>query len=90
MPISGGSATIATEQVGVYRIKAPSGVYSFAVGTLSMEESDLRRAASGIFGNWLDEETLRTDFQSIAWSFLLGALVVLTLHHWVVSRQSNA
>ena len=88
VPISG-SVTIVAEQVGVYRIKAASGEYSFAVGTLSAEESDLRNAASGTFGNWLDEETLRNDFQSIAWIFLFGTLAVLTLHHWFVSRQTN-
>ncbi len=89
IPISGGSATIAADQVGVYRIKTLSGEYSFAVGALSAEESDLRNADSGTFGNWLDEETIRSDYQSVAWSLLLAALALLSLHHWLVSRQSN-
>ncbi len=89
MPISNGSASLPADQVGVYPLKAASGEYSFAVGALSAVESDLRKGSTDTFGNWLDEETLRTDYESIVWILLLSTLALLTAHHWFVSRQSN-
>lgn len=85
-----GAIRIPAEQVGVYRIESESGEYAFAVGTLSPEESDLLEAATQTHGNWLDEKTLRDEYESIVWCFLLAALACLAVHRHLVSGHAYA
>lgn len=82
-----GGVDMLADETGVYRIKAPSGEYRFAVGTLSTEESNLVEATTGTYGDWFDEETLRSDFQSVAWAILLAALALLLVHQGLVSAD---
>jgi len=44
------------------------------------DESDLRACRRGRWGSWLDEQTLRVEYKSIAWLFLLPALAALLGH----------
>ncbi|MDR2642407.1 MAG: hypothetical protein LBC74_06395, partial [Planctomycetaceae bacterium] len=60
------------------------GTYEFAVGTLSAEESNLLNLTTATIGNWFDEETLRTEFQTFAWLLLLATLMVMTAHQWCI------
>ena len=87
LTITAGSVRIPADQVGVYRTKTESGNYDFAVGTLSVEESNLLQAETVTVGNWFDEETLRNDFHSVVWGLLLATLTVLTIHHWFISTS---
>ena len=89
IPIRSGTAQIMTTQCGLYAIRCASETYSFAVGTLSVEESDLSEATSGTFGGWLDEETIRTDYYSIVWMLLLASLVVLAVHLAFLRRRDG-
>ncbi len=69
--------------------KTTSGEYAFAVGTLSAPESNLQPAETVTVGNWFDAETLRSDFQPIAWILLLATLAVLTAHLWFISSEQQ-
>jgi hypothetical protein len=71
----------------VYRLEATSGEYAFSVGALSTSESDLTGLSEGRWGGWLDEETIREDYHSIAWWFLLGALGTLALHMVLIAQR---
>jgi Aerotolerance regulator N-terminal len=75
------------ELVGVHRLKAGEEETPFACNALAREESDLRKCASGRWGDWLDETTLRLEYRSIAWVFLLGALLVASLHMALVAHD---
>jgi hypothetical protein len=83
------SIRIPAEQIGLYKVKADSGNYEFSVGALSAEESDLRKCKTETNGNWLDNETIRSDYRPIAWILLLVALILLSLHHWFIAGVKN-
>ncbi len=92
LSVAVGSARISGDEVGVYKIStqtSASNPYQFAVGTLSAAESNLLTAETVTVGNWFDEATLRTGFESIAWAMLLSALCCLTLHHWFISTETQ-
>lgn len=89
VPIVGGPVRVPADRVGVYRTKTESGDYSFSVGTLSAKESNLLETTTGIDGNWLDDETLRTEYRSVVWILLLATLALLTIHHRVVSVKKS-
>lgn len=78
--IRGKTVTIPAGLAGVHEIRTSKGACSFASNALSRDESDLARCAEGKWGNWLDETTLRTEYKSIAWVFLLLALAALAGH----------
>jgi hypothetical protein len=80
---------IQADQVGIFQISATSGTYEFAAGTLSAEESNLLDTATVTLGNWYDEETLRSDFQPLAWLFLLSVIALMSAHLWLMRKNSN-
>jgi hypothetical protein len=77
------------ETVGTYLIQTAEGDHAFAVNTLNRVESDLAFCVAGRWRNWLDETSLRLEYQNIAWILLLLALAVLTLHLALVARGSG-
>lgn len=85
LALTGSSTRIPADQIGVYQIKSESGESCFSVGTLSTEESNLLAATTETRGNWFDEETLRSDFVPLTWALLLAVLLLLTVHHALVS-----
>ncbi|MDR1962228.1 MAG: VWA domain-containing protein [Planctomycetaceae bacterium] len=85
LSVSGNPVRIPADQTGVFQITTASGIYQFAVGTLSAEESNLLNMATTTIGNWFDEETLRTEFQPVAWLLLLATLLLMTTHHWFIA-----
>ncbi len=85
-PVRGLRTTIPASVCGVYEVKAESGVYPFSVGTLSAGESNLQSMESGVYGGWLDEETIRADYRSLIWAILLASLTLLVLHLILTSK----
>jgi hypothetical protein len=79
--------TVRPDEVGVWSIDAEEESASFAVNALSADESDLTGCASGRWGDWLDETTLRLEYQSIAWILLLLVLAIATFHLLLVARS---
>jgi hypothetical protein len=75
------------DEPGVYRITSDEGALAFAANVLYREESDLRTAATGRFGDWIDELALRFEYQNVSWVALLLVLALLALHGWLVARS---
>ena len=88
LPVRDRHVVVRAEQVGVYELRAGGEVYRFAANALRREESDLSRCASGRWGDWLDETSLRLEYRSIGWVLLLLVLGVLSLHVALVARGS--
>lgn len=86
VPVQDRRLTVRPDEVGVWSIDAEDESASFAVNALSANESDLSTCISGHWGDWLDETSLRLEYQSIAWILLLLVVVVATLHLLLVSR----
>lgn len=103
LPAAGEPVPLRVQQVGRYRIEtifadnatepADADVitptYELAVSALARGESDLRAQATGRWGDWLDEQAIRHEHQTIAWWFLLAALAVLSLHAMLVWRSAG-
>lgn len=88
-PVRNMMLPIPANEVGLYNVNAPSGKYAFAVAALSVEESNISKASSGMFGGWMDEDTLRSDFHSIVWALLLTALIILSVHLIILCGRPN-
>jgi hypothetical protein len=89
LPVQNRRVVVRAEQVGVHELRAGKDVYRFAVNALSREESDLTRCASGRWGDWLDDTSLRLEYRSVGWVLLLLVLGVLSLHGALVGRQGR-
>ena len=87
LPVQDRRVVVRGEQVGVHELRAGEQTYRFAVNALRREESDLTRCASGRWGDWLDETSLRLEYRSVGWVLLLLALGVLALHVALVARS---
>ena len=77
---------VRANQIGVWTIDVDDESRSFAVNALSAEESDLTGCASGRWGDWLDETSLRLEYQSVGWMLLLLVLAVVAVHLLLVAR----
>ncbi|MCL2305711.1 MAG: VWA domain-containing protein [Planctomycetaceae bacterium] len=86
-PVRGLRTSLPAARCGVYEVKAESGTYLFSVGAFSSGESNLQSMRPGIFGGWLDEETIRADYRSLVWPLLLASLVLLVLHLILTARS---
>ncbi|HEY7155777.1 MAG TPA: BatA domain-containing protein [Gemmataceae bacterium] len=86
MPVQDRRLIVRGDDVGVWNIEAEEESAPFAVNALSAEESDLIGRASGRWGDWLDETSLRLEYQSIAWILLLLVLAIASVHLLLVAR----
>jgi hypothetical protein len=89
LPVQGRRVVARAEDVGVYELRAGEERFPFAVNALSREESDLTGCASGRWGDWLDETSLRLEYQSVAWVLLVLLLAVLTVHLFLAARGAG-
>jgi hypothetical protein len=80
------------EEVGLYEVTVPGGEgkYPFAVNALSRDESDLSGCVTDRWGDWLDETSLRLEYQAVDWLLLLVAVGVVSLHLFVVAREAGS
>jgi hypothetical protein len=87
MPVQDRRLTVRPDEVGVWSIEAGEESASFAVNALSANESDLTDCVPGRWGDWLDETSLRLEYQSIAWILLLLVVAIATVHLLLVTRS---
>jgi hypothetical protein len=87
LPVQERRVVVRGDEAGLWTLRAGTEEHRFAVNTLARDESDLTGCGTGTWGDWLDETTLRRDYQSIAWAFLLLALGVATIYLLLVARQ---
>jgi hypothetical protein len=92
LPVREQTVAIKAETIGVYEVEAnKNGIpgYSFAANALEREESDLKRAAAGRWGDWSKATDLQWEYRNMSWLFLLLALAVLAAHAWLVARGTT-
>jgi hypothetical protein len=89
VPVQDRRLSVRPDEVGIWSIDAEEESASFAVNALSANESDLTGCVSGRWGDWLDETSLRLEYQSIAWILLLLAVAITTLHLFLVAKKRN-
>lgn len=77
------------ETPGLYSVVAGVSTWQFAVNLLSPEESDLSTAKSGKWGEWQKPEETRREYASVLWLFVLGALVVMVTHLFLVTHSKG-
>lgn len=77
------------DRLGLWRINEGKGGWPVAVNAVNAEESDLRTAEPGRWGNWLDETTLRQEYRSMSWLFLVSLLALGCLHLFLMNRGGN-
>jgi hypothetical protein len=87
VPVQDRRLTVRPDAVGVWLVEAEEESASFAVNALSANESDLTGCASGRWGDWLDETSLRLEYQSIAWILLLLVAAIATIHLLLVRKN---
>jgi hypothetical protein len=77
---------VRADHTGVWNIEADDDSTSFTANALSAEESDLSGCVSGRWGDWLDETSLRLEYQNIGWMLLLLLLAIASVHLLLVAR----
>jgi hypothetical protein len=79
--------SVRAHEVGIWSLESDEQTTSFAVNALSGTESDLTGCSSGRWGEWLDDTSLRLEYQSVSWILLLLALILATVHLLLVARS---
>jgi hypothetical protein len=87
VPVRSDPVLFRTEQVGLHALMTDQWTNLFAVNFLAPEESDLTGCITGEWGQWLQEQDVRYEYESVLWLFLLLALGVLTWHLSVLARS---
>ncbi|MFA6545172.1 MAG: hypothetical protein WCS99_12210, partial [Limisphaerales bacterium] len=77
------------ETSGLHSITAGTSTWQFAVNLLAPEESDLSTAKTGKWGEWERPEETRREYASVLWFFVLGALVVMVTHLFLVTHSKG-
>jgi hypothetical protein len=86
LPVQDRRLVVRGDDIGAWTIEADDESASFAVNALSAEESDLSGCTSGSWGDWLDETSLRLEYQNIGWLLLLLVLAITAIHLLLVAR----
>jgi hypothetical protein len=93
LEVRGRQVHVAADHVGSYSVRAGDNSYRFACNAVSRDESDLRGAARGRWGDWNDSAEHQDRRISLRWAFGLLALGTLGGHLAAVvadSRRRNA
>ena len=77
------------ETTGLHTVTAGASTWQFTVNLLAPEESDLAAAKSGKWGEWERPEETRREYSSVLWLFVLGALVVMVTHLFLVTHSKG-
>ena len=77
------------ETTGLHTVTAGASSWQFTVNLLAPEESDLSAATSGKWGEWERPEEARREYSSVLWLFVLGALVVMVTHLFLVTHSKG-
>lgn len=77
------------ETTGLHTVTAGASTWQFTVNLLAPEESDLANAKTGKWGEWERPEETRREYSSVLWLFVLGALVVMVTHLFLVTHSKG-
>ena len=88
LPAHDRRVSLVPQAAGIHQIIAGGMTYRLAVNALSADESNLSTCTDQTWGDWLDEQTLQREYQSIAWLFILAALAAMVAHQWLIARAA--
>lgn len=77
------------ETTGLHTVTAGASTWQFTVNLLAPEESDISAAKTGKWGEWERPEETRREYSSVLWLFVLGALVVMVTHLFLVTHSKG-
>jgi hypothetical protein len=80
VPVKGRTLAWQANEPGVWTVGEGEEVYSVSANVLDANESDMRKAETGRWGDWLDETTLRMEYRGASWLLLLLLLAVACVH----------
>ena len=89
LPVKGRVVGFAVDRPGIWQIHDGPQVWPVAVNACNAEESDLRSAEPGRWGDWLDETTLRQEYRGLSWLFLVALLALGCVHLYLMKRGGN-
>jgi hypothetical protein len=88
--VKGRQVSLRGDDCGVHEISAEGSTFRYAVNGLNKDESDLRQAMTGRWGNWLDDTALRLEYRGIYWILLLVLLAVALAHLILMARARSS
>ncbi len=80
VPVKGRTVSWLAGDPGVWTVTADKESWAVSANVLDGDESDLRKAGTGRWGDWLDETTLRMEYRGASWLLLLLLLGVACVH----------
>ena len=89
LPVKGRSAFWPASAPGGWTLKSGEDSWRVSANLLDADESDLRSAASGRWGDWIDETTLRLEYRGASWLALLLLLAVACAHLLLLRRGAT-
>jgi hypothetical protein len=84
--VKGRQVSLRGDEIGVHEVTAGETTYRYAVNALNKDESDLRKAVTGRWGDWLDDTSLRLEYRGVYWALLLVLLAVALAHLLLMAR----
>jgi hypothetical protein len=87
--VRGRQVNVSADHVGLYEVRAAGASYRFACNAVSRDESDLRGATSGRWGNWNESSEHQDRRVSLRWAFGLLALAMMGGHLAAVAADSR-
>jgi hypothetical protein len=83
------STLLQARKPGVHRVTAGGAFYAYSVNALSQDESDLRKALAGNWGQWKRDEVSMKRSVSLRWPLLLLAFLLFLLHQYMTRQTSD-
>jgi len=84
-----GKIVFACDRPGRYQISLDEDRIPLVANVLFRDESDLRKTAEGMWGQWEDSEEIGLEFWHAATTLLLIAIVAWILHAWLIVRDTR-
>ena len=84
--VKGRQVSLRGDEVGVHEVTSGESAHRYAVNALNKDESDLRKAVTGKWGDWLDDTSLRLEYRGVYWALLLVLLAVALVHLLLMAR----
>ncbi|MFO0846179.1 MAG: VWA domain-containing protein [Gemmataceae bacterium] len=84
--VKGRQVSLRGDELGVHTVKSSPAEFRYAVNALSRDESDLTKATTGKWGDWLDDTSLRLEYRGVYWVLLLVLLGIALLHLMLMAR----
>ncbi len=82
----GRQVSLRGDEVGVHEVTSGEATHRYAVNALNKDESDLRKAVTGRWGDWLDDTSLRLEYRGVYWALLLVMLAAALAHLLLMAR----